>query len=418
MLKLLSRRAGSLSQFRLGYFVGLFDTRVAGNDRFGTHRVFCSIHAANFLKHGYEPILLDLAEIRSWGKDFYELLSGKLPVIVHCEQAAGMELTINSKDKTKPLASGLNTPFVTQLRDYPFYPWIRRRLSQLSDCHYIFHTIPSGLSYSQDAFPSKGNHIEGSNFYMDYSMNSEAASLPPSSRQIHCLYVGSYLKPILDREKYLSKYPKRENLFDDAVERLIYETELSPIEVIGELKSANLGEPLELAEASDLDLLHHVSRFVHHHRREALLRKTSKLPMHLIWSGEMPDKISLHPSTKVEKNVPLNATHRLMENSRSVLMSLLFNDSLSERMLTAMHRGAAVLSNESRVIENTFESGSELLLYKNNLNGIEESLDLLNDDLSLDEMAERARARVENDFSPENYVRDILKELKLPPFEA
>jgi len=408
-----SATVSTLAPFQHGYFIALFDSR---SDPYGTHKLNCIAHSASFLRFGYLPVIYDLSERQQWSEAFLKLLRVKHPVLVHCEQGHGLDLGYFHGKQHISLAQSSGKYFISHMRDFPFYDWVRSKFSRLGNNHHIFHAIQSNLEFFNDSDNSRGHHHICSNIYLDYAPNSKSIKIPPSKRPISLLYVGSYVDPNLLKNKFLQLHPDHGPLFDYFFDLCRYESKVTLLELAKETKKTLLDESIHLGNSLDDNLLSYVSRAIHSHRRSALLQKLAKYPAYIVWSGPLPKDISFHSAATVVGSQNLGKTLGLIENSRAMAMSILFNDALSERMLTAMSRNCVALVNRSRILQDQFCEDEELLLFTNNLDDIDSRIAQAQDNKLVDGISVQARRKVLEAYAPSIYAERVLQTLQLAPF--
>lgn len=170
---------------------------------------------------------------------------------------------------------------------------------------------------------------------------------------------------------------------------------------------AEAGLRFDARDPTCLEVLRHALHFMRFQRRARMLREIAKHPVHLVVSG---DRLTLdaHPKASVQVGTTLPETLTLMEHAGVMAMALSFNDGLSERFLSAMHRGCVPLIVPNRLLAENFQDGVHHLAIKPDMSDIHQVLDRARDPRLLDSMAQAGKAAVTDTYSPERIVGRFL----------
>ena len=152
-------------------------------------------------------------------------------------------------------------------------------------------------------------------------------------------------------------------------------------------------------------------------RRAALLRKLSRHPVHLIAAhGSIPPQ---HPRSVVHGPTSFAEVLRLMDQSRAVVISQPnFSHGITERTLTAMRRGAVVLSTGNAFIDANFADGAEYLRLDQEFENLDARIAALDDAAHIDAVAAAACDKVRQHFSPDATVSRYLDFLDIGQVDA
>jgi glycosyltransferase involved in cell wall biosynthesis len=161
-----------------------------------------------------------------------------------------------------------------------------------------------------------------------------------------------------------------------------------------------------------LDLLVAANQFIRNERRRKLLVNLAPHAMHLVWSGPKPD-ITLHPGTVVTAGNTLAETLALCRQAKAMVMCLnSFSYSLSERLLSAMERGAAALCIRNAMIDDTFKDGEDILALNGHGENVGAQLARLRERGFGDRITAAARAKVVREFSPDVCIAQFVSALE------
>jgi len=385
-------------------------------DIFGTHRNSIVNYASGFMRYGYRPYFFELSNPEQWLNQLLRLTSTHDNVFIHCEQGHGLDLVVPEPVTKKPefLANIIKKPIISHIRDYPYVPWVSPKIYHLTEYHHIYHTDRLAPDFVKEIYGKRGHHRFFPHIYFDNYLEHQLADIPPSKRKIGLLYVGSYREPEQYRQNFLEKYPDSGRLFSEIIDKAMDEYSVPIWEIVQQLCQQQGKEYFLGSKDRFLDLSFHTGFFVRWERKAKFLEKISRHPLTLIWSGPLPVK-NLHPKTNLIESAPLEKTLNMIAHSRTVIMCLNnFTDSLSERLLSSMVRGSAVISNTNTLIESSFKESEEILVYDAKMSNIEDKLSIAYDESErINWIGENARKKVLPLYSSLRFAEYVLKDLQL-----
>jgi len=382
----------------------------SGADPNGTHRAFVHCLASGFLKRGYRPLFTDLASSEDISRLAAEIQRPDV-ALFYCEQGHGLGLTAELNGRTVSLFDAVGKPAVSMMRDLPFYPWVVPNLRQDSERARVYHVDEdSMIDLVPRVVPRPRNHAFHHNCYLDLE-DAGQGDLPFEERPIDLLYAGSWSDPDGWRDSYRQRHPQRGKLFDDALESCLHETSRPLWQRVGSVCRQH-GWVIDFEDPEVVDLFFHVNQVVRMRRRVDLLRELARHPLHLIWRGELPPGIELHPKTEVWGPQPLPRTIAMIKRSRRMVMALGANSRvLSERLLTAMYHGVAVVTTANASIKELFRNREHLATIRPDAADLDAALAHLADPERAREVGARAHQAVAGEFSCERRVDQYLHDL-------
>jgi hypothetical protein len=385
-----------------------------GADPNGTHRAFVNGLAAGFLRRGHRPLFVDLASADGLSRLASEIQRPDV-VLAYCEQGHGLGLTVDQDGSTVSLFDAVGKPVVSMMRDLPFYPWVIGNLRQDCAGARVYHVDEDSLiDLVPWLAPRPQNHSFHHSCYLDVE-DAGQPDIPFGERPIELLYAGSWSDPESWRAAYREKYGDRARIYDDAVESCLYETGRPLWQKVASVCRQH-GWRVDFQTDDAVDLFFHVNQFVRMRRRSDLFRRLAAHPMHLIWRGALPPGVELHPDTKVLGPQPLARTIALMKRSRRMVMALGANArALSERMLTAMYHGVAVVTTSNASIRELFTDRRQLVMIQPDAEDLDDALAAIEDETVAERVGSAGHEAVAGEFSCDRRVATYLRDLDLAP---
>ncbi|MEQ9109282.1 MAG: glycosyltransferase [Rhodospirillaceae bacterium] len=382
----------------------------SAHDRYLTHRTSVKVYAAAYQKWGIGPHFLDLAS-ENFAAEFLKHFESSALLAVHCEQGWGVDIVLeNGQD---PFVT-YGKPAISHIRDYPFYPWLMCKTLQALPNRLLHYTEASASDFSArfGAVAHRQTHSFAPHIYLDSNPRMDDIYRPQRDRDIDLLYVGSYTDPEKFRSEYLANYKGSERVFDDLIERACHDFHGVYWQHVEAVASSH-GIAPDLSQAIYRDLLVQGNQYIRMERRRLLLAKLAPYPLHLIWSGDPPD-IKLHPDTVLVSGNTFPETLELMGRAKAMAMCLNnFPCSVSERFLSSMHRGAAVLCHGNVLIDAYFKDGENFLRFDDEFENVPTQIEKLRDTACIKTMTDNARNVVMREFSPERRIEQFLSSLDM-----
>lgn len=379
-------------------------------DPYLTHATSIKTFAAAYARRGISAVTLDMTA-PDFGPQFGRIVTQPHVIAVHCEQGWGLDIAVDGGGgrAVDPYVA-LNKPAMAHIRDYPFYPWLRQKTFPPRSHRIVFYTERSAaeLVLALPGIAASGSrHAFMPHVYFDTDAREQP--IPWRERAIDLLYVGSYQDPGPYREAFAQKHPDRRGLLDHLIDAALFDYR-TPFWRTAEKLAAERGVEARNTNVIYLDMLVAANQFIRNERRRRLLEKLARYPMYLVWSGPRP-AIALHPDTRVADANKIPETLALCENAKAMAMCLNnFPYSLSERLLSAMHRGAAVVCNPNSLIEEAFVPEKDILLWDTD-GDLARQMDLLKDAQFAEALTASARAKVVRDFSPDLAVDRFIESI-------
>ncbi len=377
-------------------------------DPYLTHRTSVQTYSAAYARAGIGAIALDIT-----GADFSARLAEIAPradvIAIHCEQSWGLDLVVERNGHAADMFELLNKPAIAHIRDYPFYPWLRTRTLVPKRNRLLFFTEKSAVDFVAPFLgraTAENVYSFAPHIYLQGGDDPEP--LPTyQERLIDLLYVGSYADPMVERAKFVTAQPGLAGLLDAVIDAAVDEHG-APFWKIAYGVTKDRGLAPDHSSAVYLDLLVAANQFIRNERRRRLLAKLAPHKMHLVWSGPKPD-VQLHPDTVVAAGNTLPETLSLCRQAKAMAMCLnSFPYSLSERLLSAMDRGAAVVCAPNAMIEDTFSDGDTILTLDAGYNNVDEQVARLRDPSFGAALTARAQEKVRREFSPDVRVGQFI----------
>lgn len=381
------------------------------HDRYKTHRTSARVYANAYEMQGISSVFLDISDDAFTPKVLEALFEPGL-LAVHCEQGWGLDLSFNVGGSTVDPYVETGLPAIAHIRDYPFYPWLIDKTLASQPNRLLHYTDASATDFAHQygVRGPKQAHAFAPHIYLDHGVHSEDIYRSREDRDIDLLYVGSYSNPSNAREKFLSVHKGHSQLFDDLIDLAcsdfhgVYWEHAEKVALSHDI-------PCSLDEPVFQDLLVTGSEFIRYERRRRLLGQLAPHPMYLVWSGDPPN-VSLHPDTVLVSGTTFPETLDLMSRSKAMAMCLNnFSCSVSERLLSCMHRGAAVLCHGNTLIDSSFRDGKTFFRLDNDFKNVTHKIECLEDGALVENVTQAARTLVMEEYSPEIRVRQFLSSI-------
>lgn len=382
--------------------VVFFLPQLANFDRYGVLRAASAAYAAALLRLGYFPEFVEIYKQKD-SAYFRGLLQDTNVVAFVSVGGLSFSLTYAADGEPRNGFEHFAKPYISLIGDYPFYPWVRRSQAHEFSTKFSFYTDESSIELIAQMIPIAGRHIYCPPCYIDLRYDRRRAFAGPSERDIRLLYVGSNWEAAQARSEHLAAHPGMAGIFDAIVETALHDHH-TPIWHHGRDVLKRHGHEFDPRDRGTQALLCAVNEFVSRRRRRLLMKRLARHPVHFVLGNPHVD-LELHPDAKVLGPLSILEILALCERSRAVVMCLPnFAYGLSERMLYAMHRGAAVVSTSNRAVERDFVAGEHLLPLRPDFADLDDRLAALDDDSTVVRLASQARESVAERFSPETIV--------------
>jgi hypothetical protein len=384
-------------------------------DEFGVLRSASETYAGAFRRLGYHTVAIDLQD-RNLQADLFALLRNPDVVAFHSEAGWGAKVYMRSEGRQVSAFEHYNKPFICNYPDFVFNPLVVDKLAQEFPQKFSFYNDRASVDLVGHFVKPLGVHRFSTPAWHDTHCNSARVAVPASERRIKLLYAGKHFDPEVIRERFSERHPDLARTFAVLVERGEFEC-LAPFWQLTATVLAEAGRPFEPSEPAVLDLMNSANNWIYSRRRRLLLERLVRLPA-VIVTGSPFRHGDLHREARLLRFRPWAETLALFEQARAVVMSQPnHSDGITERLLTAMHRRAVVVSTTNNWIETTFAPGRQLLTFRADLSDLEEHIGRLEEPGFLDSLSAEAWSGVEHDFAPEAIVGRYLDCIREAGFE-
>ena len=395
--------------------VVFFLPQQANFDRYGVLRAGSAVYAATLLKLGYFPVFVEIYRTKD-ANFFRRLLEDKNVVAFVSVGGLSLALAYSVDGKSRNGFEHFGKPYVSLVGDYPFYPWVRRSQAHEFTTKFSFYTEESSIELIESMIAIKGKHAYCPPSYIDLRYDRQRAMSGPAERDIPLLYVGSNWNALSARAEYLSEHGDMEIVFDAIVETALFDYH-TPIWQHARRVLLDRGHAFDPSDRNTQSLLCAVNEFVSRRRRRLLMERLAKHPVHFVLGHARAD-LELHPDARILGPRTIMEILSLCERARAMVICLPnFAYGLSERMLYAMHRGAAVISTTNHVVERDFVAGEHLLTLAPDFADLDDRIAALDDHAVVRRLTDQARAIATDRYSPETIIGKHLAAVEGAKFE-
>lgn len=375
-------------------------------DEFGVLRSASETYAAAFRRLGYRIASVELQD-RNLQADLFALVRNPEVVAFHSEAGWGAKVYMQSEGRQVSAFEHYNKPFICNYPDFAFNPLVVDKLSHEFPQKFSFYNDRASVEIVGRFVKPLGVHRFSTPAWHETHHNPARAAVPASERRIKLLYAGKHFDPEVIRSRFSDRHPELARAFEALIERGEFECRV-PFWQMTATVLAETGRPFEPSQPAILDLINSANNWIYSRRRRLLLERLVHMPA-VIVTGSPFQHGPLHREARILRFRPWAETLALFEQARAVVMSQPnHSDGITERLLTAMHRRAVVVSTTNNWIESTFSPGRHLLTFDANLSGFEEQISRLEDGSFLDSLSAEAWSVVERDFAPDAIVAHYL----------
>lgn len=381
-----------------------------GQSQYDVLRYFIFDLSRSFEKLGLEVTIIDLLG-PSWVDKLEQTIKEKNISFFLSMNGMGINLKIGNKS----LFDHLNIPYFLFMVDHPMY-----HLNRLLNNN-INNIIISCVDRNHIKFLNK--YISGDytkTFIPHGATTIESFSLEQKKikdRDIDLLFTGTYKDPDSLREHWVTQPKYIFKLYDEIMERAIYEPNKSLFEVAEEVCENKGIDHVYLHRPLFWQLLLYVDEYIRHKIRKEFINFLSKQPLSIEVYGNGWEKLN-REYENIKFGRPLNFSEVLIKMNNSKIVGHVcpsFIDGGHERMFTAMLHGAVSFVDTNRYIESNFEEGKDILTYSlNNYNN--NLLDLLDRTNELQKIANRGNELVRSSHMWLNRAKKILETVQYHKF--
>ncbi|MGH6933864.1 MAG: glycosyltransferase [Dongiaceae bacterium] len=379
-------------------------------DQFGVLDAGTQVYAGAFVKQGFTARFLRTGKADT-AKELTGLLKDPQIAAVYSLGGWGGNAMVKTRQGMRSAFAHFGKPLICHHGDYPFTPWVEDKVRRDFPGKFVFHNDTGTPDLVHRMMRVRGHHGHANSAYYDYRYSPEARAIPPKDRPIPLLYVGKHTGLSEWRPAIKQRWPDRLAMFEKIVERGIDDV-FTPIWDITAAIMAEEGREFDLKDKATFHVLFLANDAIQSTRRERLLAKLVHHPVHIIVSrGEVPTL--KHANAKYVKGQSFAEVLTLIEQSRAVVISQPnFSSGITERILTAMHRRAVVLSTTNGLIDQLFEADQHYLQLRPDFANLDEQVGRLADGHLTTRLSEQAWRTVARNHSPESVVAKYLATLR------
>lgn len=382
----------------------------AERDKFGVLDAGTQVYAAAFMKWGFEPRFLRVSRAE-FEKDLAAILQDPEVAAAYSLGGWGGNAMVKTGHGMRSAFAHFGKPLICHHGDYPFTPWVENKVRRDFPGKFVFHNDTGTPDIVRRMMRVRGHHEHADPAYYDVRYSPEAGAIPPRDRPIPLLYVGKHTGLSEWIPAIKQRWPDRLAMFEQLVERGMGDV-FTPIWDSAAAILAEQGREFDLKDKVTFHVLFLANDAIQSERRELLLAKLVCHPVHIIVSrGQVPPL--RHPDAKYIQGQSFAEILTLMEQSRAIVISQPnFSSGITERILTAMHRRAVVLSTTNRRIDQLFKADEHYLQLQPDFANLDEQVARLTDDKLAGQIGEAAWRAVVPDHSPESVVARYLSTLR------
>ncbi len=396
------------TNFNKGYILYIHNP---GADLYRSHIAIINNYAAGFLRFGYLPIYISMAN-PNWPNIIFEYLSNNEIKAVVSITGWGTDLKINHSGQEISLYQHFKKPVLRICGDYPFSPWVWDKVNDTFEGCFTFHTDQKHPELLSGEVPDDHRHYYVPTLCQDISYSRVKAKTPRCIRPYPFIYVGGYIDIEEIRQTVYQQFKEWSSFYDELIEIALFEYH-TPIWSIAKQLCLEKSLPASIRDESYRNMLFYANQYVRFFRRQTLLKKLAAYPGMFILAKGRPPGLVFHKDAVVTDTMRIDKVLDLFYQAKSIVMSLPnFAYGHSERMLNAMHRGCVAISSTNSIIDQEFTDGRDYLKLDPQFGNLDEKIEILNDEAFCDELALNAISSVEEHHLPDDIIRHIIDTLK------
>lgn len=333
---------------------------IKGQSQYNMLRIGIS-YRMNFLKYlGFEAEVLDLLEDDN--NRIEDIFINKKCDFIYSSNCIGIDIKLNDG---RNLYDALDIPFLGTLGDHPV-----NQLSRIleSPDKTLFRCIDEeNIEYFKKYFPDKNIMLNNCSGYKNTNYKNKEFS----EREIDVLFAGTLIDPIDIKRSWYKLDNNTQSILKSLVELVIKNNSL--INIDNEISKMFLKYNIENNDFKYRAFIHsEVEKYIRYYKRYELVKKMGVSDLNIVCIGNVTEYNKLNKSGKliIRDKVDYQSLLELMNNSKIVLnMTGHLYKGVTERILSAMLNGAAVVTEKDRFTESYFNDEENIILYDfNNLN--------------------------------------------------
>jgi glycosyltransferase involved in cell wall biosynthesis len=376
-------------------------------DNTGVLRAMSQAYAGGFASHGRAVVFADMDQPQ-FAQRLAEIVRRPDVEAICSVGSWGVGTLLEEGGGAKRnLIEASGKRFIGHHGDYPFCPWVTRLLKHDFPQRVTLFNDPHAVDFTRRMLPPRGAYDHAPQAYCDVGLDPAGAAVPASRRPIRLLYVGKHLRTWHGRDLIVRGQPAYAAAYDTICERGLHEYQRSFITLCAEAHAAHK-LPFEPARGKTQALLYFAYEAILSRRRAALLERLPRHATHLVLGGDgaLPPQ---HPDSVVRRAAPFTEVLRMFEQARAVVVvQPNYSHAITERTLTAMHRGAVVLATPNAFLDEHFVDGEDYVRLDGTWADLDEKIAGLDDARRTDAIGEAARRKVTGRFSPRATVARYL----------
>ncbi|MBU5299937.1 glycosyltransferase [Clostridium sporogenes] len=338
--------------------MGNFNKRIVlikGQSQYDVLRIGTDYRAKFYKELGFDVDILDLLD-PNLIKNINDIIVNKKCDYIYSANCIGIDMEL--KDG-RNLYNLLDIPFLGALGDHPV-----SHLSRIEDSPHrtLFICIDEeNVEYFKKYFPDK--KIISHSCIAYPSINYKKKKF--SERKIDVLFAGSLIDPI-EIKKSWEKLDENIRLIIEYLSNLAIKQKFL-INIDNEISKIFLKYNIKNNSLNHREFIHsQVESYVRFYKRYELVKKIGQSDLNVVCIGNVKEYNKLNKSGKliIKDKVNYQSLLELINDSKMVLniTGHLYNG-VTERVLSAMINGAAVVTEKDRFTVNNFKDGENIILY-------------------------------------------------------
>ncbi|MGF7059796.1 glycosyltransferase family protein [Brassicibacter mesophilus] len=326
-----------------------------GQSQYDVLRVLIDYMAEAFESMGYNVDIIDLLNPNFAEEINRKIIHNKCD-FVFSNNCIAIDLKINNEN----LYDKLGIPFIGVLGDHPV-----NQLSRIinSPKKALFVCIDKeNVQYMNKYFPHKNAifasyHAYKTKNYIEKKYND---------REIDVLFSGSLINPSQIKDSWNDFGKEIREILNQTVDMALKNNDTIEKNLNEILKSHFIGN-ITIEERATLHSL--VERYIRMYKRYNLVKEIGKTNLKVVCFGnsEEYEKLNVNKKLQIHPNCTFQELLDLMNNSKIVLnMTGHLHEGVTERILSSMINGAAVVTESNNYIRQNFNDGEDIILYSCN----------------------------------------------------
>ncbi|KGI39723.1 glycosyltransferase [Clostridium tetani] len=338
--------------------IGKFNKRIVfikGQSQYNMLRIGTYYRTIYYKKLGFEVELLDLLD-PNIVRNINDFIINKKCDYISSSNCIGIDIQL---DDGRNLYDVLDIPFLGGLGDHP----VNQLKRIMNSPHKTLFTCldKENVEYFKNYFPEKKIVLINGSGYPSINYKKKKFI----DRKIDILFAGSLIDPIEIKNSWHNLDTNSQLIINKVSDLAIKENFL--INIDNEISKMFLKYNIKGKGLNYRALIHsQVERYVRFYKRYELIKKIgeSELNVHCVGNVEEYNKLNKSGKLVIKDKVDYESLLEMMNDSKMLLNinSHLYNGA-TERIMSAMINGAAVVTKEDRFTRSHFNDGENIILY-------------------------------------------------------